>query len=218
MPGAEAVVTQEGAENYLPPDRRLPGLREAARDCRGCDLHRDATQTVFGAGPQDARLVMVGEVPGDREDRTGEPFVGPAGGLLDRALEEAGIDRGTVYVTNAVKHFRWTRDEKSQRRIHKKPARSQIVACRPWLVAELEAVTPEVVVCLGATAAQSLLGPEFKVSAHRGELLDALDFPASPPRVLATVHPSAVLRAPEENRKQAYADLVSDLCVVATAM
>ncbi|WP_199435366.1 UdgX family uracil-DNA binding protein [Qaidamihabitans albus] len=213
------MVKYEGAEHYLPGHEDLRSLREAARGCRGCDLYQDATQTVFGAGPADARLVMVGEVPGDREDRTGEPFVGPAGGLLDRAMEEAGIDRGTVYVTNAVKHFRFTPAERGKRRIHKKPSRSQIVACRPWLVAELSAVTPEVVVCLGATAAQALLGPEFRVSTQRGELLDPLgEELAAAPRVLATAHPSSVLRAPEEDREQAYRQLVTDLHEVARAL
>ncbi|PRX47206.1 DNA polymerase [Prauserella shujinwangii] len=216
------MVRYEGAERYLPDTGSAAGvrdLREAARGCRGCDLYQDATQTVFGAGPEDARLVMVGEVPGDREDRTGEPFVGPAGGLLDRAMEEAGIDRGTVYVTNAVKHFRFTPAERGTRRIHRKPSRSQIVACRPWLVAELSSVDPEVVVCLGATAAQALLGPSFRVSTQRGELLDALggELPR-PPRVLATAHPSAVLRAPDDERERAYGLLVADLREVAGAL
>ncbi|PXY21976.1 UdgX family uracil-DNA binding protein [Prauserella flavalba] len=208
------MVKYEGAQRYLPEGRGLAELREAAGRCRGCDLYADATQTVFGAGPQNARVLMVGEVPGDREDATGKPFVGPAGGLLDKAMKDAGIDRGGVYVTNAVKHFRFTPAERGKRRIHKKPSRGQIVACRPWLVAELEAVTPGVVVCLGATAAQSLLGTDFRVSQQRGELLD---LPGGEARVLATAHPSAILRAPAEDREQAYQELVKDLRVVAKA-
>lgn len=212
-----AVTAYEGAERYLPEKRRLPELREAARTCRGCDLYRDATQTVFGAGPDAARVMMVGEVPGDREDREGEPFVGPAGTLLDRALEEAGIDRGTVYVTNAVKHFRFTPAEHGTRRLHKKPSRGQVVACRPWLLAEMEAVNPDIVVCLGATAAQSLLGPDFRVSVRRGEVLDLPDRPGGP-HVVATVHPSSVLRTRDDDRRHAYDGFVADLRVVARVM
>lgn len=208
----------EGAQHYLPAAADLAALRNAAQGCRGCDLYRDATQAVFGAGPENARAMLVGEVPGDREDRTGEPFVGPAGGLLDRALEESGIDRGVVYVTNAVKHFRFTPAERGSRRIHKKPSRSQIVACKPWLLAELEAVGPEVVVCLGATAAQALLGFDFRVSARRGELLELPGHPGGVNTALATVHPSAVLRAREEDRRRAYAELTADLRVVAKAI
>ncbi len=211
------MVRYEGAQNYLPPERDVTALREAAAGCRGCDLYADATQTVFGEGPGRARIVMVGEVPGDREDREGTPFVGPAGGLLDRALVEAGIDRDTVYVTNAVKHFRFTRDGKSGRRLHKKPSRSQIVACKPWLLAELETVRPELVVALGATAAQSLFGPDFRVSSRRGELLE-LPGVADPPLAVATVHPSAVLRARDSDRERAYADLVADLVTAAEAL
>ncbi|NIJ13220.1 DNA polymerase [Saccharomonospora amisosensis] len=208
----------QGAQHYLPAGRNLAALRKAARGCQGCDLYRDATQAVFGAGPENARVMLVGEVPGDREDRAGEPFVGPAGGLLDRALEESGIDRGAVYVTNAVKHFRFTPAERGNRRIHKKPSRSQIVACKPWLLAELEVVGPEVVVCLGATAAQSLLGFDFRVSARRGELLELPGRPGGVSAALATVHPSAVLRAPDEERRRGYAELAADLRVVAKAI
>ncbi|WP_433409656.1 UdgX family uracil-DNA binding protein [Saccharomonospora azurea] len=211
------MVAQEGAQHYVPRERTLTALREASAECRGCDLHRDATQTVFGEGPTRARIVMVGEVPGDREDREGAPFVGPAGRLLDRALVEAGIDRDTVYVTNAVKHFRFTRDARSGRRIHKKPSRSQIVACRPWLLAELDTVRPEVVVALGATAAQSLFGPDFRVSSRRGELIEP-ESDAESPLALATVHPSAVLRARAGDRDSAYAGLVADLTTVASAL
>ncbi len=159
-----------GAEPYLP-DRRSPeALRAAVQECRGCPLYADATQAVFGAGPAGARLMLVGEQPGDQEDRAGEPFVGPAGGLLDRALAAAGIDRGQTYVTNAVKHFKWK--AKGPRRIHDKPSWSEQVACRPWLELELEAVSPQGIVLLGATAAQSLLGRDFRVTRSRGRLLE----------------------------------------------
>jgi uracil-DNA glycosylase family protein len=186
----------------------LEALRRAAAGCQGCGLYRDATQTVFGAGPADARMMLVGEQPGDREDVAGEPFVGPAGALLDRALGEAGIDRDQVYVTNAVKHFKFTLPERGKRRIHQKPNHGEVSACRPWLLAELDRVRPELVVCLGATAASSLLGPDFRVSKQRGEIVEAQGIPA-----LATVHPSAVLRAPD--REAAYRGLVADLTVAA---
>ncbi|WP_019816407.1 UdgX family uracil-DNA binding protein [Saccharomonospora saliphila] len=216
------MVTYEGAGAYLPAKRSIPALAEAVNACRGCDLYRDASQAVFGAGPDRARAVFVGEVPGDREDRTGEPFVGPAGALLDRALDEAGIDRAGVYVTNAVKHFRFTRAQTGARadggrRIHKKPSRSQIVACRPWLLAELDAVLPRVVVCLGATAAQSLLGPDFRVGQSRGQLLEPAER-AGGALVLATVHPSSILRARDDDRRDAHAAFVADLRVAATAL
>ncbi|TDV48026.1 UdgX family uracil-DNA binding protein [Actinophytocola oryzae] len=185
-------------------DLSLPELRRAAAGCERCDLYRDATQTVFGKGPAPARLMMVGEQPGDQEDRAGEPFVGPAGRLLDRALADAGIDRAQVYVTNAVKHFRFT--ERGKRRIHQKPNRTEAVACRPWLLGELARVAPELVVCLGAVAAQSLLGSSFRLTRHRGEVMD---LPGSTAKVTATVHPSAVLRAPD--RDEAYEGLVADL-------
>lgn len=185
------------------------------QECRGCELYRDATQAVFGAGPRSARVLIVGEQPGDREDLAGEPFVGPAGRLLDKALAEAGIDRDAVYVTNAVKHFKFTRKEGGKRRIHQKPGRTEVVACRPWLDAEIAAVEPDVVVCLGATAAQALLGPSFRVSKQRGEPLTAkLGDPPRETTVLATVHPSAVLRARDADREQAFDDLVRDLRAV----
>lgn len=211
------MVRYEGAEDYLPRDRTVTALREASADCRGCDLFADATQTVFGEGTDHARLVLVGEMPGDREDREGRPFVGPSGGLLDRALTDAGIDRDTVYVTNAVKHFRFTQEEKGKRRIHKKPSRSQVVACKPWLLAELDAIRPDVVGLLGATAAQSLFGTDFRVSARRGEVLElpGLD---DPPLAVATVHPSAVLRVPDADRDRAYTEFVDDLRVVSAAL
>ncbi|ALG09384.1 UdgX family uracil-DNA binding protein [Kibdelosporangium phytohabitans] len=182
----------------------LAQLRDAACACHNCDLYKDATQTVFGTGPAHARVMMVGEQPGDQEDRAGEPFVGPAGKLLDRAMAEAGIDRSTVYLTNAVKHFKFT--ERGKRRIHKTPGRTEVVACHPWLLGELAEVEPELVVCLGAVAAKALLGPSFRVTQHRGELLDLPDATA---RITATVHPSAVLRA--ENRDEAYREFVDDL-------
>ena len=210
------MVNQPGAEAYVPQRSDLKSLRSAATCCEGCGLYRDATQVVFGDGPQRASMLMVGEQPGDQEDRKGEPFVGPAGGLLDRLLEDAGIERSGVYMTNAVKHFKFTRPERGKQRLHKKPARSEVVACRPWLVAEINAVQAPVVVCLGATAAQSLLGSSFKVSQRRGEPLpldgDEFDHPAT---VLATTHPSAILRARDEDRREAYAALRDDLAEAA---
>jgi uracil-DNA glycosylase family protein len=185
-------------------------VRTAARACQACDLWKLGTQTVFGEGALRARLMFVGEQPGDQEDVTGHPFVGPAGKLLDRALAEAGIDRATVYVTNVVKHFKW--EPRGKRRIHKKPNAAEIAACRPWLDTEIQLVNPRAIVCLGATAAQALLGRQFKVTAHHGEFI------ASPlaPLVLATVHPSSLLRAPdEETRRRETARFVDDLRLVA---
>ena len=200
-------------EKLIPPDPTLDGLREAAATCQGCGLWRDATQTVFGEGRASAEVVLVGEQPGDHEDRTGRPFVGPAGRLLDRALEQAGIDRRKVYVTNSVKHFKWTR--RGKLRLHKKPNAEELRACRPWLDAELQVVQPRALVCLGATAAQALLGSDFRVTRQRGELLDS----DLAPLVLATVHPSSVLRAPDEaSRAEAYEGLVDDLTKVAKAL
>ena len=196
------------AEPYLPDSDRLPALAQAAADCHGCELYQNATQTVFGRGPARAAMMLVGEQPGDVEDQRGEPFVGPAGKLLDRALAEAGIDAESTYLTNAVKHFRWKPDERSKRRIHQKPSAGNIRACRPWLAAELRAVRPGLVVALGATAAQAMLGTGFRLTQHRGAAmpaeLDGIEF-----RVLATIHPSAVLRAPD--RDAALAGLVADL-------
>jgi len=195
-----------------PPDNAdLDQLRDAACQCHGCDLYKDATQTVFGTGPSNAAVMMVGEQPGDQEDRAGEPFVGPAGRLLDKALAEAGIDRQDVYMTNAVKHFKFKLAERGKRRIHQTPSRTEVVACKPWLLAELDRVQPELVVCLGATAAKSLLGPSFKLTQHRGEILE---FPenngkSGAARITATVHPSAILRAPD--RDAAYSAFVADL-------
>ncbi len=178
--------------------------------CQACDLYRNATQTVFGEGPESAQVVLIGEQPGDDEDQEGEPFVGAAGRRLDRALEEAGIDRGAVYVTNVVKHFKWK--PKGKRRIHKKPNAEEIRACSPWLEAELELVKPKVVVCLGATAAQALLGRSFKVSRQRGEFVEW----DREPLVMATVHPSSILRAPNDaTRHENMRRFVKDLEKVA---
>jgi DNA polymerase len=196
------------------PDRpTLPRLRTAVQDCRACELWEGATQAVPGAGTSRARAMFVGEQPGDREDREGVPFTGPAGALLDRALEEAGIDRGAAYVTNAVKHFRYK--ARGKRRIHQKPDRSHITACRPWLEAELAVVRPAVLVCLGATAAQALLGKDVRVLRDRGRPLES---PLAPCAIV-TVHPSSVLRArSEEERDAAFGALVDDLRAVAAAL
>ncbi len=210
------------AAPWVPAGAGLEGLRAAARECRGCELYENATQTVFSAGSAAARVAFVGEQPGDQEDRTGEPFVGPAGRLLDKALVDAGIDRSDAYVTNAVKHFRFTQGGPGKRRIHATPGANHIDACKPWLVAELAVVDPEVVVCLGATAARALLGPSFRVSKQRGTLVPRLvRDPAESAAVqngwlTATVHPSAVLRATD--RDSAYAGFVADLRVVADVL
>jgi uracil-DNA glycosylase len=215
----------------------LGGLRTAAAGCRACELWEPATQTVFGEGPETARVVLVGEQPGDQEDRAGEPFVGPAGKMLDRALADAGIERQQAYVTNAVKHFRFT--VKGKRRIHQTPGPEHLRACLPWLEAEFTVLKPEIVVCLGATAAKALISPSFRITKDRGQLL-----PWTPPGLvtaeddghqeadddepdegapaqtwmLATTHPSAILRTPDESRAAAYDALVADLAVVAHAL
>src|ERR687896_433150 len=181
--------TTGSAESFVPDTTNIRKLNAAAHECTGCDLYKRATQVVFGAGPQKARVMFVGEQPGDQEDRQGQPFVGPAGALLDKALEEAGIPRDDVYLTNAVKHFSW--EPRGKRRIHKKPRISEVKACRPWLEAELRAVKPEVVVCLGAVAAQSVLGTHFKLMQNHGKVLSS----ALASHVVATIHPSTVLRA-----------------------
>jgi uracil-DNA glycosylase family protein len=195
----------------LVPDRpSVTTLREAAADCRACPLWKDATQTVFGEGPARAAIVLVGEQPGDREDKEGRPFVGPAGQVLDDALGDAGIDRKQVYLTNAVKHFKWT--PRGKRRIHQKPSAAETAACRPWLDAELAVVKPDVLVALGATAAQALLGSGFRVTRERGVPVDS----DLAPNVIATVHPSSILRAGDEvERREAYDAFVADLKVVA---
>lgn len=225
------MASQEFTTASPPADVGLEGLREAAGGCRACPLWEPATQTVFGLGPADARVVFVGEQPGEVEDRKGEPFVGPAGRLLDRALVEAGIDRTQTYVTNAVKHFRFTRT--AQRRLHQTPGPEHVAACRPWLDAELALVNPELVICLGATAAKAMLGSSFRITKQRGQLM-----PFEPPRpeagtlfdddpedaavhsawIMATTHPSAVLRVPDDARAAAYDALVADLRIGAGAL
>ena len=207
---AKADPTASTAAPFVPDTTSLRALEDAAQECRGCDLYKHATQAVFGAGPRSARLMLVGEQPGDQEDRHGEPFVGPAGALLDKALAAVGIRRKQVYVTNVVKHFKW--EPRGKRRIHKKPRVSEIKACRPWLDAELRAVRPAVIVCLGATAAQAIFGAHFRLMHQRGKMLPtSLVLP-----VLATIHPSAVLRArDDESRRLAYEVLVADLAIVA---
>jgi DNA polymerase len=199
-------ISPGSAAAFLPRRRDLNSLRDAARACRGCPLYEHATQTVFGAGSPGARLILVGEQPGDCEDIEGKPFVGPAGLLLDQCLTEAGIARHDAYVTNAVKHFKW--EPRGKRRIHKKPAIREIAACRPWLDAEMEEIQPEMIVCLGATAAQALLGKSFRVTVDRGKLLHQ---PNRPP-ILATVHPSSILRSPDDkSRQEARAAFIRDL-------
>jgi len=206
-------MAPSSALDLIPAEPDLASLRQAAAACTACGLYKDATQTVFGSGGRDADVMLVGEQPGDKEDLAGQPFVGPAGKLLDQALAEVGIDRGRVYITNAVKHFKFTR--RGKLRLHKKPSAAEIAACRPWLEAELSVVGPDIVVCLGATAAQALLGPSFRVTKERGRFVD---WPYEP-RVTATVHPSSILRAPDEGARQAELALFSDdLRVVAKAL
>jgi uracil-DNA glycosylase len=204
----------ESAAPLIPGRATLKTLREAAAGCRACPLWADATQTVFGEGPEDAGLVLVGEQPGDAEDRAGHPFVGPAGRVLDRALEQAGIERDAVYLTNAVKHFRW-RAGRGKRRIHQRPDAVHINACRPWLEAELAVIAPEVLVCLGAVAAQALLGRQFRVTKQRGQWAES----DLAPRVTATVHPSSILRAPDAaTRERDFEAFVADLKTAAAAL
>ena len=203
--GPPELVTGSAAD-FIPPRPTLRKLRDAAAGCRGCDLWLGATQTVFGEGPAGAEIMLVGEQPGDQEDRAGHPFVGPSGRLLDLALEEAGIDRDRVYVTNAVKHFKFVQKELTRRRLHKKPSPAEVRACRPWLEEEIRLVRPRVIVALGSTAAQTLLGRAFRVTEQRGKVVES-----ELGRVLATVHPSAVLRAPDQVREQARRDFFRDL-------
>jgi DNA polymerase len=199
--------------DLLPPRPSLPAVRAVAAKSKACELYKRGTQTVFGEGPRHAALMLVGEQPGDAEDVAGHPFVGPAGKLLDRALEEAGIDRRQVYVTNVVKHFKW--EPRGKRRIHAKPNSAEVAACRPWLEVELALVKPHVLVCLGATAAQALLGRAFKVSKRRGELVES----ALAPAVTATVHPSSILRAPDDTaRREEMRRFVADLRKVAALL
>ncbi|GAA4066453.1 UdgX family uracil-DNA binding protein [Streptomyces shaanxiensis] len=206
------------AEPFVPDRGGLPALRRAAADCRGCPLHRDATRTVFGEGTARARVMLIGEQPGDQEDRQGKPFVGPAGHLLDRALAEAGIKPGEAYVTNAVKHFKFTRTEPRKRRIHKPPTLREMTACAPWLAAELAVVEPELIVLLGASAGKALLGSSFRVGEVRGALLER-EIHGRPEKLVATVHPASVLRMRDDaDRKAAYEGLVADLKVAARAL
>ncbi len=200
----------QGAYPKVDDPQSLRSVAEAAKDCRACDLWSRATQTVFGEGPRTAKVVFVGEQPGDKEDLAGHPFVGPAGRVLDEALAEAGIDRKRVFVTNAVKHFKWRPSGK--RRLHERPNGPEIAACRMWLELELQLVKPDIVVALGATAAQALLGPAFRVTRDRGKVVSS---PLAP-RVVATVHPSSILRAPDQSREAEMRAFVRDLRVVAT--
>jgi DNA polymerase len=201
------------AADFLPERTTLRAMREAIQECHGCELYRDATQAVFGEGPAAARIVIVGEQPGDREDRAGRPFVGPAGGMLDRAIDEAGLDRGDVYITNLVKHFRSVL--RGKKRIHKKPDMEQIRACTPWLEAELAGIEPEVLVLLGATAAQAFLGRAFRVTQRRGEFVES---PLAA-LVTATVHPSSILHSrTDDERRAAFEGFVGDLRTVARAL
>jgi uracil-DNA glycosylase len=201
-----SIGKKRTAADFLPSKLDLKSLREAAVHCQGCDLYKNATQTVFGQGPRTARIMLVGEAPGDQEDKQGRPFVGPAGRLLDEALIAVGLDRRKVYVTNAVKHFKF--EERGKRRMHKHPARTEVVACRAWLESEIAVIQPELVVCLGATAAQSLLGPKFRITRKRGELLENTWAPA----LMATYHPSAILRTPDKEARDRMRDeFIADL-------
>lgn len=204
---------KRSATDYFPKTLTLPSLRRAAARCRGCDLYKAATQTVFGEGAARAKVIFVGEQPGDSEDKEGHPFVGPAGKLLRKAMDQVGIAPTDAYITNAVKHFKYV--WRGKRRIHQKPKRTEVIACMPWLEAEIEGVRPRVIVALGATAAQALLGPSFKLTKHRGEFVES-EWPA---QVTATVHPSAILRAPDEqSRHEEMAKFIADLKIVAKAL
>jgi len=208
-----ARTTRDTAQRFIPPHASLPALRTAARDCTACPLHKTGTQTVFGEGAASAPIMFVGEQPGNAEDLSGRPFIGPAGKLLNRALADAGLDRPQIYVTNAVKHFKW--EQRGKRRLHKRPGSLEIVACKPWLEAEIAAIAPQVIVCLGATAALALLGRSFRLTQQRGQ------FVSSPlaPFVTATVHPSALLRMSDaETREREYGLFVRDLRTAAGAV
>jgi uracil-DNA glycosylase family protein len=203
---SDVGVTKPSALNFFPEARSWQSLRDAARDCRGCELYKKATQTVFGEGHRPSKLLFIGEQPGDQEDRSEKPFVGPAGRLLDECMVEAGIAREAAYVTNAVKHFKW--EPRGKIRLHKKPSQREITACNPWLEAEIEVTKPKLIVCLGATAAQSILGAAFRVTRSRGQVLNLSGYPA----LLATVHPSAILRARTEvDRTRERKAFISDL-------
>jgi len=204
---------QDSAEDFFPERKSLKAFRDAAADCKACDLWKRGTQTVFGEGARRAEVLFVGEQPGNEEDLSGKPFVGPAGRLFDDALTEAGIDRKQTYVTNVVKHFKW--EPRGKRRIHKKPNAREISACRPWLEAEIDLIKPKIIVCLGATAAQALLGPQFRVSRQRGQFIES----DLAPYILATVHPSSILRAPDnETRHAEKRHFVDDLKKVARVL
>ncbi|HTZ73922.1 MAG TPA: UdgX family uracil-DNA binding protein [Candidatus Aquilonibacter sp.] len=210
MPKRTSGNPDDPAQKKIPSTPSLQGLARIAKNCKACELWKRGTQTVFGEGEPDSTVMFVGEVPGDQEDLAGKPFVGPAGNLLNKALAEAGIDRSKAYVTNAVKHFNW--EPRGKRRIHKKPSAAEISACRPWLDAEISRLKPRVIVCLGATAAQALLGKDFRVTQHRGQFIDS---PLAP-YVAATVHPSSVLRAPDdETRHEEMKRFVADLKKIA---
>lgn len=198
------MVETQSAADFLPTRHSIPALQEAAQSCQGCPLYARATQVVFGAGSATAKLMLVGEAPGDEEDLQGRPFVGPAGKLLAEAMEEAGVERQDVYVTNAVKHFKW--EPRGKRRLHGKPSAREISACRPWLEAEIETIKPSAIVCLGATAAQTLLGKSFRITRQRGELLPSTWAKA----IVATFHPSAILRAPDRNERHRMRQLLAD--------
>lgn len=207
-----ATGRSESTFDFLPEDLSYRSLKSASSECRGCDLYKNATQTVFGEGDVSSGVIFVGEQPGDEEDLKGRPFVGPAGRLFNKALAEARIDRERIYLTNTVKHFKWK--PQGKRRLHQKPNAAEITACDPWLRSELMLVQPKILVCLGATAAQSLLGKQFRVTQMRGQWLDS---PLAE-KTIATIHPSAILRTPDDIREQAYADFVSDLVVISEAI
>lgn len=206
-------MSERSAAQHLPDQGGLPSLREAAEGCTGCDLYKNATQTVFGEGTRSAEIMLVGEQPGDKEDRSGKPFVGPAGRLLDQALEHAGIDRRKIYVTNIVKHFKW--QPKGKRRIHKKPNADEIMACRPWFDAEVDRVEPKVIVALGATAAKALLGSSFRLTKHRGEFIDG----PNGSQVTATLHPSSLLRIDDDDeRREERGHFFAEMQAIATKL
>ena len=207
-----AKALQRSAAEFLPEKLDYRSLVAAASGCEGCDLYKNATQTVFGEGDVNSHVMFVGEVPGDEEDLRGHPFVGPAGRLMENALAEVGIDRMKIYLTNAVKHFKWK--PRGKRRIHEKPSAREILACDPWLRSELKLVEPQILVALGATAAQSLFGKDFRVTQMRGKWIDS---PLAG-KAIATIHPSAILRTPDDLREQAYRDFVADLATVSAAM
>ncbi len=207
-----AKALQRSAAEFLPEKLDYRSLVAAASGCEGCDLYKNATQTVFGEGDINSHVMFVGEVPGDEEDLRGHPFVGPAGRLMENALAEVGIDRIKIYLTNSVKHFKWK--PRGKRRIHEKPSAREILACDPWLRSELKLVEPQILVALGATAAQSLFGKDFRVTQMRGKWIDS---PLAE-KAIATIHPSAILRTPDDLREQAYRDFVADLATVSAAM